>query len=205
MPRFSDVALLLSLIVCILSHASCAQDPPANDVCANATLISSLPFTMEGTVTGATPDEWTIEGTCNFKQVSPGNGTWYKVEDMDGGVTLRALFSGMDAMLLVGTECGQTFSCADSQVGRDSNDPNDGLFYDFTTVRGQNHYMYVAPTKDFPGPKFTVSVTERTTSPTIAPVSTAPTRSAADRKMTTVQSLLLTVGFGIFATIRNLV
>jgi putative hemolysin len=90
-PHEYEVCTLADGIKCIEEHYylhdNCTttkevdptEIPPDNDSCSSATVISSIPFEQEGTAAGATADIWATDPSCNFQQVSIGNGVWYNI------------------------------------------------------------------------------------------------------------------------------
>ena len=144
---------------------------PENDKCTDATVISNstLPFKQSGNVKNATLDEWSID--CGFNQVPAGNGVWYAVEDFAGGTRLTAICKYMDCMLMTTNanrgECPSKFLCADASVGREGED----VSYTWTAQEGGIYYIYIAPTKKFPGPFYELTVQE--SPPTIPPATTS--------------------------------
>lgn len=171
---------------------------PINDRCEDATSISPLPFLEEGSVTNATLDEWIIPEGGGFTQVSPGNGVWYKLNDIEPGERIRATFTGMDAMLLQNKDCTlDAFSRVEGWISR----TNNVLSYEWTIGddREISYFLYIAPTSDLPGPDFTINV--NVMPPTMPPVMpptvntttevNQPTSSASSNKRNGILQVLL--------------
>ena len=133
-------------------------DPPGNDSCSSAVPLSSF-ASIPGSVVAATADEWSLDPTCGFLQVPPGEGVWYTFTDVKVGMKLKVACSNMDCMLLSSNftlgECPSKFLCPNASVGRGE---NNALLYDFTTEEGGIYYIYFAPKPAFPGPEYFLTV-----------------------------------------------
>jgi len=212
-PHEYEVCTLADGIKCIEEHYylhnNCTttkevdptEIPPDNDSCSSATVISAVPFEQEGTATGATTDIWATDPSCNFQQVSIGNGVWYIIEGVETGrkqilVTCRF----MDCMLLSTNStlgnCPSTYLCADAWVGRGE---YNAITYTLTTEADGIYYVYISPTDENPGPGYMIKVDE-VPPPTPAPTSTRDSSipvNGVDAPWLVLESLIHIVMFTI--------
>lgn len=165
MPRTTLVGSLAAL--CLISAApTWAQ--PANDDCASATVITSLPFadTVDTTTATVEAGDPTLLHYCDFGNRAAENGVWYRYTATTAiNLELRTLGSGYDtiAVAFAGT-CGAftEIYCSDDDLNRNRNRGADGMDSRLlvTLAPGEDVYLLVADVEGPGGGNLVVDVGE---------------------------------------------
>ena len=109
--------------------------PPANDDCANATLLPCGTTNLAGTTVNS------VSETLGFNCALSKYGVWYKFSGNDMGTIISVTTTAFDIkMAIVSGSCGSftDIGCVNNETG------NGTETYSFSTVAGNTYYVYIA-------------------------------------------------------------
>ena len=157
MKKNTFLSALILVLTSVFAQQTFAQ--PANDACANATVITSNAtcVTMDGTVNGATATAGLVQGSCDaYSGTYAGEDVWYSFTPQYASNTIKVRLRGsssLDAVLVVYSgSCGNLteVDCDDtSQIGDATISYSNFVVGDTYLLRVYDYGSVTPPNGDF--------------------------------------------------------